>query len=242
MSQCPACRDPRLLVTFDGGGAHDGRHRRSERFFAADPQHRHGQRAFREEGAIVDRILVEGLELLETGVHGAGTCVEVCIMSRRGFVEILWIGREFVPEAVEVDTLPPFTRLSMSGPPKRKRHNSGFFRTSSHGPTPGNGASINTSFVTRSGILRGKGIGHHVADVMGDDICLSDVQRVQHGGDIAPWSSCHIRPRDSDRPIPRKSGTITMWSPTVCPRAAPTYRPFRRNHGAEPLPGHRRRP
>ena len=39
----------------------------------------------------------------------------------------------------------------MSGPPKRKCHKSGFLSTSSHGPTPGTGASMITKDVTRSG-------------------------------------------------------------------------------------------
>src|SRR5678816_2493965 len=45
----------------------------------------------------------------------------------------------------------PATSRSMSGPPKRKCQSNGFWIICSHGPTPGTGASITTSLVTRSG-------------------------------------------------------------------------------------------
>ena len=91
-----------------GGEAHDGRHHRAERLLAADRQHRHGQLALAgEEGAVVGRILIEGRELREAGMHGAGQGVELGVVLARGLRECGRGRRKLVPEAVEIDALAP---------------------------------------------------------------------------------------------------------------------------------------
>jgi hypothetical protein len=83
--------------------AHDHRHRRPERLFAADRQHRHGQLATGDKSLVVDGVLVEGRELAETGAHCARLCVQPGIMFARGLAKRPRIGRKLVPEAIEVD-------------------------------------------------------------------------------------------------------------------------------------------
>ena len=55
---------------------------------------------------------------------------------------------------------------------------------SSQGPTPGSGASISTKRLTRSGCCGGKGEADHVADVVGDQVGLARLQRVQDARDV----------------------------------------------------------
>ena len=58
-----------------------------------------------QERAVVDRVLVEGRELREAGMHRAGQRVELRVVPPRRFAEAIGRGRELVPEAVEVDAL-----------------------------------------------------------------------------------------------------------------------------------------
>ena len=51
-------------------------------------------------------------------------------------------------------------------------------------PMPGSGASIRTNLRDAIGILGGKGVADHVADVVGDKVGLVDLQRVEHAGNI----------------------------------------------------------
>jgi hypothetical protein len=83
-------------------------HRRTEGFFAADRQYGHCQPAGGDKRLVVGGVLIEGLELFEAGVHRAGPGIERGVMLARLFVEILGIGGEFVPEAVEIDPLAAF--------------------------------------------------------------------------------------------------------------------------------------
>src|SRR2546427_2988457 len=59
------------LLDVARGSAHDHRRHRAERCLAAHRQHRHGQHALGQERLVVDGILIEGLELLEAGMHAA---------------------------------------------------------------------------------------------------------------------------------------------------------------------------
>ena len=79
----------------------------------------------------------------------------------------------------------PATSRSMSGPPKRKCQSSGFLRISSHGPTPGTGASISTKRANPVGMLGGEGKADHVADIVGDEVGALDSELVEHAGDVA---------------------------------------------------------
>ncbi len=139
-----------------GGGAHDDRHGRTEGLFAADGKDRHGQFTRRDEGLIVDRILVEGLELFERGMHGALAGVEFRVMLPRLFVKALRIGGEFVPEAVEIDPLAPGDQPFFIRAPKGKMPQRVAACDLVPGPIPGSGASSNANLLTRSGYWAAK--------------------------------------------------------------------------------------
>src|SRR5258708_4865508 len=85
------------------GSTGHNRHHRSEGFFAADGQDRHWQRPLGEKSLVVDDILIEGMELLETRVHRARPSIECGVVLTGGFMEVLRIGRELVPETIEIN-------------------------------------------------------------------------------------------------------------------------------------------
>src|ERR1700722_9052458 len=78
----------------------------------------------------------------------------------------------------------PDTSRSISGPPKRKCHNSGLFSTSSHGPIPGNGASMRAKRMTRSGYCAAKAYPTIVADVVRHEVRALDPECVEQAGNI----------------------------------------------------------
>src|SRR5262245_30046215 len=89
-----------------GGEAHDERLHRTERPLAAYREHRHRESgAAREEGAIVDGVLIERGELREARMHRAGLRIELRVVAARPFAELPWVRRELVPEPIEVDPL-----------------------------------------------------------------------------------------------------------------------------------------
>src|SRR3984885_14987739 len=133
------------------GGAHDNGHGRSEGLLAAHRQHWHGQLAFGQEDEIVDRVLIEGGELAEAGVHRTRLRIQLCVVFARGLAERLRVRGKLVPEAVKIDAFasgdqPLHIRAAEAEMPR-----SGLFSISSHGPIPGSGASIKANRVTRSG-------------------------------------------------------------------------------------------
>jgi hypothetical protein len=71
----PRLRDHQFLH-IGRGSAHDDRHGRTERFLAADRQHRHCQLPLGDKGLVVAGVLVERGELVEAGMHRTGLCVE----------------------------------------------------------------------------------------------------------------------------------------------------------------------
>jgi hypothetical protein len=84
------------------------RHCRAERFLTPDRQHRHPQTGTcGKPRAVIGRVLVEGGELREAGMHGAGQRIELSVMDPCRLAEAGRIGRELVPEAIEVDALAP---------------------------------------------------------------------------------------------------------------------------------------
>ena len=85
--------------------AHHCAHHGPKGFLAANRKHRHGQHAFGNEGLVVGGVLIEGFELLETCVHRARRRVELSVVFARRFLEFLGIGRKFVPEPIEIDSL-----------------------------------------------------------------------------------------------------------------------------------------
>ncbi len=107
----------------------------------------------------------------------------------------------------------PATSRSMSGPPKRKCQSSGFLRISSHGPTPGTGASINTRRVTRPACWAA-----NENATMLPMSCATTAAAGSFSASMTPAMSAawffFSKPRSAraDRPMPRKSGATTVWS------------------------------
>jgi hypothetical protein len=59
-------------------------------------------------GLVVDSVLPKGSELLEGGVHAAGPRIKLGVVLARCFVDRCRIGRQLIPEALEIDALPGF--------------------------------------------------------------------------------------------------------------------------------------
>src|SRR5215470_2181212 len=95
------------LMDVTGGETHDGGHRRAERLLAAHGQYWHREFPLREEGPIIDGVLIERRELREASVHGARQRVELRIVIACGFTEPARVRGELVPEAIEIDALAP---------------------------------------------------------------------------------------------------------------------------------------
>jgi hypothetical protein len=72
---------------------------------ASERKHRYWQIALRRESLVIDRILIEGRELIKGRMHGARSRIELCVVTSRLFVNRLWIGGEFVIETIEIDAL-----------------------------------------------------------------------------------------------------------------------------------------
>ena len=168
------------------GEAHDGRHHRAEGFFAADGQHRHGELALLgKEGLVVERILIEGGELREAGMHGAGQGIEFGVMLARGLGEGRGRGGKLVPEAVEIDALAPgdqplHVRSAKAEVPQQRVLQDFLPRADAGQRRVDEDEARHTLRM-----LDGKGVADHVADIVGDEIGAVDLQRVEHAGDIA---------------------------------------------------------
>jgi len=56
-----------------------------------------------------------------------------------------------------------------------------------------------------------EGVADHVSDVVGDEIDLVDLERVEYGGDVARLGLLVVATGGvEDRPMPRRSGTMTV--------------------------------
>src|ERR1700722_13579960 len=96
------------LCHVGGRRSHHGCHHGPKRLFSTKGEHWHSQLANCEKRLVVNRILIEGLELLETGMHRAGTSIQGRVMLARCLVEELRVGGKLIPESVQVDS---FTTL-----------------------------------------------------------------------------------------------------------------------------------
>src|SRR5436305_12016319 len=81
-------------------------HRGVERFLRADRHYRHRQlTSCREQLLVVDRVLRKGAKLLECVVHGPRPRIKGGVVMARRIVDRLRVGRQLIPEAVEIDAL-----------------------------------------------------------------------------------------------------------------------------------------
>ena len=169
-----------------GRGAHHDGHGRPEGGGAADRQHRHRQLAAGEEGLVVLRILVEGGELFEAGMHGAGQGVERGVVLARSLAEAGRVGGELVPEAVEVDPLPPRHQAFRIRPLEGEMPE----RPAADDLLPRADAGQRRVHDGEAGdplrVLRRQRIADHVADVVGDQRRPRDAERIEQPGHVLP--------------------------------------------------------
>src|SRR3989449_5928626 len=100
-------------------------------------------------------------------------------------MEALRIRREFVPEAVEIDPLAPHDQpfhiwaAETEVPEQRTRQDLVPWTDARH-------RSIQEGEFRDTSRLAGcEGVADHVSDVVGDEIDLVDLERVEYGGDVA---------------------------------------------------------
>jgi hypothetical protein len=115
------------------------------------PTDRQRQLAFGRKGLVVDRILREGRELIERRPHRAGSRVKSGVVAARGFVDRPRIGRQLVPEAIEIDALPAFDQPLDVRAAEIEMPPPGAADDLVPGPDAGKRASMTTQRVTRSG-------------------------------------------------------------------------------------------
>ncbi len=101
-------------------------------------------------------------------------------MYAAGLVEVLRIGRELVPEAVEVDPLaalhePFHVRAAEAEVPEQR-----VLQNLVPGADAGDRRVHQDQMADPARILGDEGVGDHVADIVGDHVDLADVQGVQH--------------------------------------------------------------
>src|SRR5262249_26219721 len=99
-------------------GAHHDCRRPPERLLPTNRQHWQLEAAMLKKCAIIDRILVEREELLEPGAHVPRSGVKARVMTPCGLGELLWIGRELIPKAIEIDALAAGHEAFHVGPAK----------------------------------------------------------------------------------------------------------------------------
>src|SRR6516162_5806086 len=75
---------------------------------ASERKHRHWQLTLRRESLVIDRVLIEGSELIKCRMHGAGACVEARIMAPCRLIDRLRIGGKLIPEPVQVNAFAAF--------------------------------------------------------------------------------------------------------------------------------------
>src|SRR6202022_3805791 len=99
---------------------------RAEELLRADGENRHVQLPGGEQSFVVARILRERGELLESVVHRVGARIQRRIMPAGRLVDRFRVGRQLIPEAVEIDAPSrPATSRSTSGPRKLKCQSKG---------------------------------------------------------------------------------------------------------------------
>ena len=160
-------------------------HAGSEGFVAADPQDRHRELAFRRKGLVVDCILRERRELIEGRMHRAGPRVELGIVATRRFVDPLRIGRELVPEAVEIDSLAAFHQPLDIGSAEIEMPERWASDDLVPRPNAGKRRIHDDPTDDAIGKLGREGVAHHDADIVGHEIDLPDVELVQNAHDVA---------------------------------------------------------
>jgi hypothetical protein len=129
------------------------------RFLAADSEDWHRHFTVFKESFVVNDLLIKSRKLGKSGMHGA------------------WRAENSFQKRSR-----PATNRSISGPPNRKCHRSGF------SSVPGADARQRRVHEDETGkhgrILCRKRITDHVADIVGDEVCPVDVERAEDAGNI----------------------------------------------------------
>ena len=147
-----------------------------------------------QERLVVDGVLVEGLELLEPGVHGTGPGVQSRVMRARSLGELLRIGRELVPKTIQIDPLTAGDQAFGVRSPEREMPE----RVVADDVVPGADARQrridDDEPADPRGILGGQRIPHYVPDIVGHEVGLIDLEGVQDAGDVVSLGLLVIAP------------------------------------------------
>jgi hypothetical protein len=132
-------------------------------------------------------------------------------MAARRFIDRLRIGREFVPEAVEVNALAALDQALDIGPaevevPQRRAPHVFIPRTDAWKRSIHGDPSVDAIRV-----LGSEGVAGPVADVVSYEIDFVDLELVENKRDVAGLGFLVIAGFGCDEsPIPRRSGTTTV--------------------------------
>jgi hypothetical protein len=102
----------------------------------------------------------------------------------RGFGEPRRVGGELVPEAIEIDPLSSLHQTLHIGSAEAEVPQQRAFENVFPGADTGNGGVHHDQSRGAVGIPFGKGIGDHVADVVTDDVGLTNLQRIEDACEI----------------------------------------------------------
>ena len=161
--------------------------------------------------AVVAGVLVEGGELHEAGMHRARHRVELGIVRARRFAEARRGRGKLVPEAIEIDALaachqPLHVRPAEAEVPEQRVLEDLLPR-----PDAWHRRIDQDEARDSLGILRGKGIADHVADIVRDEVGSVDLQCIEHAGHVAGLRLLvEASGGLAERPMPRRSGTTTV--------------------------------
>ena len=117
-------------------------------------------------------------------MHRAGPGIERGIMVARRLVDLLRIGGELVVEAVEIDALAPLDQPFHVGPAEIEMPEQRIEQNLVPVADARQRRIDHHPFGDARGILRRQRIAHHVADIVGDEVGLLDLQRIHHAGDV----------------------------------------------------------
>ena len=153
-------------------------------FLGAERKNWHRQLAFLGKRPVIDGILAESGKLVEGGMHRAWPRVELGIVASRRLIDRFRIGRQLVPEPIEVDALASFHQPVDVGPAEIEMPQQRALQDFVPWPDAGQRRIDDDPFGDAVGILRGERIADHVADVVRHEIGLLDVELVHHHGDV----------------------------------------------------------
>jgi hypothetical protein len=105
-------------------------------------------------------------------------------VATRVLIDRFRVGRQLVPEAVEIDALAALYQPLHVGTAEIEMPEQGAFQNLVPRSDAGQWGIHDRPARDPCRILGGEGVAHHVADVMGDELGPVDGETVEHAGDI----------------------------------------------------------